>query len=374
MPADVYQKLARHLDDLPGGFPSTESGVELRILRRLFTPEEAELALKCSLIPEEAKVIARRAGLDAETGAQRLEELASKGLIFRLALPGGPRYMAAQYVIGIWEYHVNDLDPELIKDMNDYIPHLFTPETWKKAPQLRTIPVGRSLTPDNQVLPFEQAEALVKSQKRALVAPCICRREHTMTGKGCDKPEESCLVFGMGVDYYLRNGLGREISIDEALAILARADEAGLVLQPSNAQKVVNICCCCGCCCQVLKTLKRHPQPASLVSSAFIAQADPDECQGCEVCVERCQMDALSMVDGLVSLNQDRCIGCGLCVTTCPSGALTLQRKPEEQQSQVPRNMYESMVQLGRARGKLSPTSMAMMGIKSKVDRLRAAK
>ena len=58
MAPDVYQKLAKHLDSLPGGYPPTKDGVELKILRKLFTPEQAALALHCTLIPEEARVIA----------------------------------------------------------------------------------------------------------------------------------------------------------------------------------------------------------------------------------------------------------------------------------------------------------------------------
>ena len=41
---DVYERLRDHLHHLPVGFPSTKSGVELRILRQLFTEEEAEMA------------------------------------------------------------------------------------------------------------------------------------------------------------------------------------------------------------------------------------------------------------------------------------------------------------------------------------------
>ena len=44
MTQDIYQQLAQHLDNLPAGYPATESGVELRILQRLFKPAEAELA------------------------------------------------------------------------------------------------------------------------------------------------------------------------------------------------------------------------------------------------------------------------------------------------------------------------------------------
>jgi len=140
---DIYKKLARHPDNLPGGFPPTESGVELRILKRLFTPEEAALAIHLTLIPEELRVIARRAKIDREEAGRKLEEMSKKGLIFRVALHGEqPQYTAVQFLIGIWEFHVNDLDPDLIRDMEEYISVLFDYDVWKKAPHLRTIPVG----------------------------------------------------------------------------------------------------------------------------------------------------------------------------------------------------------------------------------------
>jgi electron transport complex protein RnfB len=373
--ADIYKKLAKHLDNLPGGFPPTESGVELRILRRLFTPEEAELALRVTLIPEESRVIARRAKLAPQEACERLEEMSQKGLIFKIQPEGRPPlYMASQYVIGIWEYHVNDLDPELIRDMNEYIPTLFNMETWKKAPQLRTIPVGQSIDTQLEVLPYEKAEDLVRVQKKALVAPCICRREHTMVGEGCDKPEETCLIFGRAADYYEQRGIGRVIDQQEALDILKKADEAGLVLQSSNSQKIVNICCCCGCCCQVLKSFKRHPKPASLVSSPFVAAANPDTCEGCGTCLERCQMEALRLEDDKVVLDTDRCLGCGLCVSTCPTGSLTLVRRPEYEQQEVPRTMRDSLLNLGRVRGKLGPIRVAKMQLKSKLDRAASSK
>ena len=146
MEQEIYKRLANHLDNLPGGFPPTESGVELRILKRLFTPQEAQLALHLTLLPEEPRVIARRAGLPRDEIARRLEEMAKKGLILREERQKVPiRYLAAQYLVGIWEYHVNDLDKELIRDMNEYSPVLFK-QAWK-VPQLRTIPVGRSVTP-----------------------------------------------------------------------------------------------------------------------------------------------------------------------------------------------------------------------------------
>jgi Na+-translocating ferredoxin:NAD+ oxidoreductase RNF subunit RnfB len=349
---DIYRALAQHLDDLPGGFPSTESGVELRILRRLFTPEEAELALNLTLIPDESEIIAGRAGIDPLEASQRLDAMAKKGLIYSIEREGKPtKYRASQYMVGIWEFHVNDLDLDLIQDTNEYFPTLFT-EAWK-VPQLRTIPVGRSLTPEHEVMVYEQAEELVRAQDKIAVAPCICRREHTLVEKGCHRPQETCLVFGSGADYYVRNGLGRSIDLDETLEILNLAEEAGLVLQPSNSKKAAFICLCCGCCCQVLKNLKQCPNPASLVSSPFVVAVNLETCEGCGDCVDRCQMEALELGDKTVLLNLDRCIGCGLCVTTCPTESLAMVRKPESEQPEVPKNMIEASLKLGKARGKI---------------------
>jgi NAD-dependent dihydropyrimidine dehydrogenase PreA subunit len=352
MTEDIFLKLAEYLNNLPGGFPPTESGVELRILQHLFTPEEAELALHLTPMPEESEAIASRAKIDLEEAAQRLEKMARKGLIYSLEREGKlPKYRANQFIIGIWEFNVNRLDVDLIRDVNEYMPVLLD-EAWK-IPQLRTIPVGRSLTPEHVVLPYEQAEELVRTQERFTVAPCICRREHTMVEKGCDRPEETCLIFGNAADYYLRNGLGREIDLEETLEILNSAEEAGFVLQPSNAQKAANICLCCGCCCQVLKNIKRHPKPASLVSSPFVATVSLDTCEGCGDCVDRCQMDALELDGATIALQMDRCIGCGLCVPTCPTESLALERKPKSDQPEVPKNMIEAFMKLGKARGKM---------------------
>lgn len=346
----IYESLAEHLDRLPSGFPKTATGVELRILRRLFTPEEAVLAKFLTLRPESPEAIAARSGHNAEELAHKLEAMAQKGLIFRLRKGPSISYMAAQFVIGIWEYHVNDLDPDLIRDVNEYLPHLFQGISQLKTPQLRTIPISRALSADQAIMPYEQARHIVMEHDAILVAPCICRKEHTMLGKGCDRPMESCLVFGVGAQYYMDNKLGRMIGKEEALQILENAEKTGLVLQPSNAQKIVNICTCCGCCCQVLKNLKKLPRPADHVSSNYFAVIESTRCTGCETCVERCQMDAVRMEDQTAAILEDRCIGCGLCVPTCPEEAIRLEAKPEEQRSAPPRHYSETLMRIAKER------------------------
>jgi len=349
---DAYTRLREHLDGLPAGFPSTETGGEFRILKRLFTPEEAELACHVGLRLETAEAIAARAGIAADEAAARLGAMSRKGLLFSIEAPDHPnRYMAAQFVIGIWEYHVNDLDPGLIRDLEEYLPALAR-EAFDHLPQLRTVPVGHSLDAGLEVLPYERAEELVREQTKFLVAPCICRKEHKLREAGCDKLMEACLIFGWAADYYARNGLGRFITLEETLAILRQAEEQGLVLQPGNSREIVNICCCCGDCCQVLLHLKRHPKPALAAASPFTAELRKEECTGCEACIERCQMEALRMADRTAELDPDRCIGCGLCISSCPSGALVLARKPADLQAPVPKNQREAFAMRAAARAR----------------------
>jgi Na+-translocating ferredoxin:NAD+ oxidoreductase subunit B len=368
---ETYVRLREHLDGLPGGYPATESGIELRILRRLFTPEEAGLAPHLTLLPEESRVIAHRAGLPVEKTAQQLETMAEKGLIFSVHRPGrSPQYQASQFAVGIWEWQLNKMDEGFIRDMEEYWPTFFDLDEWARVPQVRTIPVNESLDYAPEVMSYEQAETLIDQHDKIAVASCVCRQEQTLIGQGCDKPQETCLSFDGGADYYVRHRMGRYINREEAMDIIHLANEAGLVLQPSNSKKASFICACCGCCCGVLRNIKRHPQPATIVSAPFIAALNEATCVGCGVCVDRCQMEALEMADGKARLDPDRCIGCGLCVSTCPTHALTLERKPKQDQPHMSPDMARTMIRLGQSRGYLKPVDLVKMVVKSQADRL----
>ncbi|MEW5909281.1 MAG: 4Fe-4S dicluster domain-containing protein [Thermodesulfobacteriota bacterium] len=343
---EIYMNLAAHLDRLPGGFPKTESGVELRILRRLFSPAEAEVATCLQLSPETADIIAARAGIDSAAMADMLEAMSRKGLILRSEKDGVPLYMAAQFMIGIWEYHVNELNEGLIRDVNEYIPHLMK-ERWgkQKTRQLRVIPVSASIRAEIEVMPYEVAEKIISAQSKIVVAPCICRKEHHLMGKGCNNPMETCLIFGGSAYYYERNGIGRSISIDTALDILRQGMESGLVLQPGNAQKPSNICMCCGCCCQILKNIKTFEHPADVVCTSYYAEVESETCIGCGACVEKCQMNAIEM-DETARVDIRRCIGCGLCVAACETDAVHLVQKENQDRWVPPKNTAETYLRI----------------------------
>lgn len=369
----VYEKLARHLDKLPAGFPPSESGVEIRILQRLFSPEEAELTMFLTLIAEDARVVAFRAGRPLEKVSRLLKEMDDKGLIFSILQEDGfLRYRIQQFVVGFWEGQVNKLYPELVEDFEEYLDTFIDLDLWQRMPQLRTIPIEKSIELKNDVMPYEHAEELVHEQSIIALNNCICRQELHLLDKGCDSPVESCLSFGMAAERSIRQNRGRPISVEEAIEVLHEAERDGRVLQTGNAKKILFLCTCCSCCCGVLRSIKSDPNPASRVSSPYLVSCNPLTCTGCGVCITRCPMVAFHLDKDKVVHEPNRCIGCGLCVSTCPSDALSMQRKAKAEQAYVPRTLSGTYIRLGMKRGKMSIGSLLSMQYKSTRDRVRS--
>lgn len=338
-----YLKLAEHLDRLPGGFAPSETGADIRLLKRLFTPEEAKLATYLTLDREEAGVIARRADLLLAEVEQRLEEMSEKGLIFSVQKEDGAMlYQAAPFVVGIYEFQVNRLTEGLLQDLNDFWSTKKPRSEPKSIPQMRTIPIGKTIDPATVALPYEQVYEMVNAHDRFAVATCICRRKEKKMGRGCDAPMEACLMFGDFADFSVRIGTARTIEKSEVMEILAMANEANLILRPSTSKRIEFLCCCCVCCCGGLVWLDKIAKPSEAVLSSFIARFDAESCINCGTCLERCQMKAITPDGDSVSLNPDRCIGCGLCVSTCQGGALTLERKPGLEQTEIPDTFSET--------------------------------
>jgi Pyruvate/2-oxoacid:ferredoxin oxidoreductase delta subunit len=297
--------------------------------------------------------------------------MAEKGLVAVGAGPaGGLEYSANQYVVGFLEEQVDRLDRELAELAEEYNPVYFREGPWTRVPQIRTIPIGRSIAAESAVLDYESAEEILRSHTRFAVRNCVCRQEKALLGEACGKPLDVCLSFDRGAEMSVQSGRARLISLDEALAILKRADEAGLVLQPSNSKEPIFICACCGCCCGVLRGIKQFDKPADLVVNGFIARHDAEACTACGLCLERCQMEALTLENGTIHLDSDRCIGCGLCVSTCPTGALGLVRKAKA--PSIPKNTVDNYLRMAGAKEGAGMLRMAGMLLRSKVDRLLA--
>lgn len=350
---DPHQELAKYLNTLPAGYPPTENGLEIQLLQRLFTKEEAALALHLSLINASPSVIARRAGLPPAPVTQMLSEMAQKGLVaVHYEENVAVSYAIHQFVIGFWEGQVNRLDKDTIALFEEYGPTWFKAGPWRKFPQVRTIPINQAISVTTEVMAYESAKEILQSKKLIAVQNCICRQERALMGQGCGKPMETCLSFDGAARSSIATGKAREISYTEALGLLEQANKAGLVLQPANSQNPIFMCACCDCCCGILRQIKLEENPADLVITPFMVSYHPQTCIGCDACIEICPMDALAPADNAtVNLTISRCIGCGLCVSRCPTDSLQLIRKSKAEQPRIPQHTSGTYIHLSKERG-----------------------
>ncbi len=355
MQNNIYRELQERLNAYSLGFPATESGIELKILKKLFSEEDAALFLAMSPGLEKPEDIAQRVKKPVEEIASRLEDMAQRGLVFRLNKGGEKKYAATAYVHGIFEFQVGDMDKEFAEMMDEYFQEKFNDAIVEGASNfLRTVPIQQSVSVTHKVAAYEDACELLRKASQIVVAECICRKAQNLLDKGCKKELEACFLFGSMGQFYLDNGMGRLVEREEAVQILLKAQEQGLVTQPAAAQNPQGMCNCCSDCCGVLHAVNMHPKPAEIVFSNHFAEVEAEECTGCENCLDRCHMGAITITDDLIAeINRDRCIGCGLCVATCPTDAMKLVAKSEEERKVPPMNGAEQMKQMARKRGLL---------------------
>jgi len=275
----IYRGLQKHLDRLPGGFPEVASGLDIKLLKHLFTPEEARVAIQLSMNPELLKRIydrVRKSGMNVsiEELQKILDEMLRKGtLVPSEAGYGEKRYSSAEFSAGgIYSVQVGRLTKDLINDYHQYQDETrtMTKPGARRILPLRTIPVEESIPlPEKyRVSDYDSVRKLVENAPGPLsIANCICRQTAEIFGGHCSKTDlmETCLMIGPDhAMHYVDMGIGRYITKEEAIDILEKAQNAGLILQPENSQRPEAICCCCGDWCVLLKPLKNHPRPVDL--------------------------------------------------------------------------------------------------------------
>ena len=346
MTEDAYFSLREFLDMFPLGFPATGSGVEIKILEKLFTEEEARAAVLLTPFPEAATAIAERAGVDPAWLGRLLESMASRGLVFRVRRDGLILYNSAPFMIGLYEYSVGKIDRELAELYSEYYESAYMDEMGASdVPGFKVLPIGESIEDDLVLYPFANLIEEVRAARKISVADCICRREARLIDRGCDHPAETCLSFGAAAEYYIENGIGREVTADEAIAILEEADRAGLVHAGTNTRHLSNLCNCCPCCCASMKgiTTRGHDRHMYL-NALFEAVVDAGACDSCEQCAERCPVGAITVLDGATAVvERDACLGCGLCAGVCPERAITVHLKEDIEEP------FERVLALGAA-------------------------
>ncbi len=326
MSDQVFDRLAEALDRLANGFPRTSSNVEIQILKKIFSPEEASLASQLSASLESADVISRRFGLSAEETETKLMQMTKRGLLWRSTQMGQRFFRLAPFIVGIFEAQLESMDHELAHLVEEYLANGGAAGIMKPQPALhRVVPAQRSVKSE-WILPYDDVKAILSSAKSFGLRRCVCRVQKKHIGYKCDFPLRTCLFFSS----LERPPHKDSVTKEDALMFLDKAEEIGLVHTVSNVMKGIGyVCNCCGCCCGILRGITEWGIEKSVAYANYYAVIDSEGCIGCRTCHARCQVKAVSEKDGVSVVDTKKCIGCGLCVTGCPTEAAKLERKPE---------------------------------------------
>ncbi|MCM2284279.1 MAG: 4Fe-4S binding protein [Desulfobacula sp.] len=332
----IHAHLARHLSMM--GLPLTDGLVD--ILKENFSAEEAKIALllpatDIPLTPVTPEDLARKTGLNQEDVAKTLERLADRKLIFTGLTRNKERgYALHQAGFGFpqsffWDGKTTPFALKMTKLVLAYFNRKVTAEAFggKNTKAYRYIPVHQSLEPGVQaVLPHDRMDTVLDRAKRFAVAHCPCRVQAGLMDRACEHPLEVCLKFDDMAAYLIDQGLGREITQEEAGQIVRTAAEAGLVHFVDNAVGgIKHNCNCCGCSCWNVGMIRRRKIPRDeLMAVYFLREMDPDLCTGCGACIDICPVAALTLGDGPAKVDENWCIGCGVCALKCDFDAVKI--------------------------------------------------
>jgi Pyruvate/2-oxoacid:ferredoxin oxidoreductase delta subunit len=360
---DVYERLAAALEALPHGFARTSSGVEIKLMKKAFTEEEAGLAGQLTRTPETAAEIANRLGRDVAEVSEILEKLLPLGLVslpgntagggvLKEEMTGDKKYRLRPFMVGWYEAGMRRLDREFAELFEQFITEGGGERVFAPRPGLLgVVPHRGALKPEWIARePHLDIDAHFARHERFLVIPCVCKREREVLGDfSCELPMKRCGFVGLPPQTPLCDTvLGRE----EALKLFDELEKLGHVHSAfygftmfAEAPQFMGTCNCCSCCCGVI----HGPQLAGLdwsteglQKSNYRAVVDAETCTACGACIALCPMAAIAEAEDSKSMvNRDKCIGCAVCVTGCPVDAIEMEPVSEAEWFRVPASMME---------------------------------
>lgn len=376
---DIYERLANALEVLPHGFARTPSGVEIKLMKKAFTPEEVWLAGQLTRHPETATEIAKRVGRDVAEVTALLERLIPLGLVslpgntagggvLKEEMKGEKKYRLRPFMVGWYEAGMRRLDKEFAELFEQFITEGGGERVFAPRPGLLgVVPQRGTLKPEwIKREPHLDIDAHFQRHERFLVIPCVCKREREVLGdRSCRLPMKRCGFVGLPP----QTPLGETVlDREEAMALFDKLEKQGHVhlafygfTMFADAPQFMGTCNCCSCCCGIL----HGPKLAGLDMSTkgpqksnYRAVIDEEKCTACGACIKRCPVDAISegpkrlplacpcgvlpeMRPGKSVVDRDKCIGCGVCVTGCPEDAIVMMPVSEEEWFHVPSSMAE---------------------------------
>jgi Pyruvate/2-oxoacid:ferredoxin oxidoreductase delta subunit len=356
---DIYERLANALEATPHGFPRTESGVELRLIKMAFTPEEVSLAGHLSRMPETAAEIANRVGLDVADATELLEALVPRRLVKTAAhsIPGAEtgdegekKYRLGPFLVGWYEANMRLLGREFAELFEQYVVEGGGERILSPRPgSLGVVPVRGSLTPEQmkEMEPHLDIDAHFARHERFLVFDCVCKREQELLGHSdCPMPMKRCGFVGLPPQTPLSDTV---LDRQEADKLLRKLEEMGNVhcasygfVMGAESPQFVGTCNCCNCCCGIIHVGNRLGLKEAAQKSNYRAVIDPEECVACGACIERCPVYAIDEdEDSKAKVEREKCIGCGVCVIGCPTDAIEMETVSEEEWFHTPSSMEE---------------------------------
>lgn len=339
-----YAELAKALDALPGGFPETLSHVELRLLEKAFTRDEARLAGKMSRQYETAEELAARAGMSETTVRKILRDLLPRRLVRQRVTAGRSAYRLGPFVVGWYEAMMEGPmrdDVEFARLFEQYMKEGGGERIMSPRPGIMgVVPVRGSLKPE-LVQPYDDIDAHFARHDRFGVIDCVCRIERNLVGSQCTRPVNRCGFVGLPPQTPLSEHV---LDREQALKLFTQLEDEGHVhtgfygfISTAESPQFVGCCNCCGDCCGILRAVTEFGIAEGPQRSNYRVARDGEKCISCGKCATRCQVRAIQAgADGTPDVSRDRCIGCGLCVVTCPSGALELLPVSTEEWFEVP--------------------------------------
>lgn len=339
MTDEIYERLADALDRLPNGFPRTPSGIEIRLLKKIFEPEEAAIAATLGREFESVDVIAKRLDMPTRKARKKLAAMARRGLV-RVKVRGiAITFRLMPFVFGIYEFQLERLDAEMARLFEEYFMAGGVTEFMSIRPAIHRVAPAQDAVDAEWILPYDDIRTMMMDARVFNARDCICRHQQDLIERRkCDYPVEICLSFFKNE----RPPMKGDISKEEALALLDRAEDVGLVHSVHNQKEgLFYVCNCCSCCCGFLRGIVEHEVTDVIAFANYYAVIDPEECTGCLTCMDRCHVSAISLQDEHAVVDREKCIGCGLCVTGCPDKVAKLVLKPEPEIIHPPTNFRE---------------------------------